>query len=160
MADQATATGPPSGKSSRQGAIGAHTPRISATLTDPLAIQLKAPPKPRHQVSFEVPDEDTADTEIEPEALPYLRPDSEETARVIIDDFLLIISESLRDRKLWREFRHAFSKWDAGCFLLAVKKDGKMTETKWTSLIKLKDFLMSKGVWCPPRWNPSTIFDH
>ncbi|KAJ5054600.1 uncharacterized protein L3040_000869 [Drepanopeziza brunnea f. sp. 'multigermtubi'] len=108
MADRAT--GPQGGESSRQGGTGYYTPRISTPPAEPPAVQPKGPLYPGLPDPFEVPDDEMSGLSFDLNELPYARPDSNLTARAMIEDFLDIKSRGLRDHDLWTPYRRAFSR--------------------------------------------------
>ncbi|KAJ5041573.1 uncharacterized protein L3040_005153 [Drepanopeziza brunnea f. sp. 'multigermtubi'] len=134
----------------------------SARATDPFSRPAEPPSMlpndPGTRNTFERPDGDAPDLDnyasdlgFDLDSLPYSKPESHTKARLIIEDFLDIKSEGLRDHELWSLFRHAFARWSADEFSLATKQAHGHRGSKFTLLIRLRDHLMSKGVWCLPR---------
>ncbi|EKD15139.1 glycosyl transferase [Drepanopeziza brunnea f. sp. 'multigermtubi' MB_m1] len=128
----------------RQGASG-----TLARATDPFSRPAEPPSMlpndPSTQTTLDEPNEDASDLDFDLDSLPYSKPESHTRARLIIEDFLDIKSKGLRDHELWSLFRHAFARWTADEFSLAAKQ-AHGRGSKFTLLIRLRDYLMSKGV--------------
>ncbi|KAJ5039112.1 uncharacterized protein L3040_006782 [Drepanopeziza brunnea f. sp. 'multigermtubi'] len=143
-----------SGTSARAQTTGIQAPRISTKFTDPFSRPAEPPSMlpndPSTRNTFEAPNEDTSDLGFNLDSLPYSKPESHTKARLIIEDFLDIKSKGLKDHELWSLFRHAFARWTADEFSLAAKQ-AHGRGNKFTLLIKLREYLLSKGVWCLPR---------
>ncbi|EKD18343.1 hypothetical protein MBM_03336 [Drepanopeziza brunnea f. sp. 'multigermtubi' MB_m1] len=107
-----------SGTSARAQATEIQAPRISTQFTNPLSRPAEPPSMlpndPGTRNTFERPDGDApdldnyaSDLDFDLDSLPYSKPESHTRARLIIEDFLDIKSEGLKDHELWSLFRHA-----------------------------------------------------